>query len=263
MGLLDLVGTGINALAGYFGQKETNATNVQLGREQMQFQERMSGTAYQRATKDMEAAGLNPMLAYSQGGASSPGGAMPQIQSPIGAAISSANQGVQTQAALTQLEQSRAQTELIKAQAAKTTSETIDNAINTARAAQEVHNMRTIGSNLTEQGTGLRLQNRETQERIPGVMADSYRKWWESGYQGKDKSDEPPLGTSKFAAEIQSAQQAAATSSIETLLKQYELAPARAGSGFYSSDMGIANPYIKALLPVIRLGATVGRTLGK
>lgn len=42
------------------------------------WQENMSNTAYQRATKDMAAAGLNPMLAYSQGGATTPGGAMGQ-----------------------------------------------------------------------------------------------------------------------------------------------------------------------------------------
>jgi len=112
----------IGGLAGYAGQtdtnrqnldavRETNAANERMAasanqmaqsnaREQMAFQERMSNTAMQRSVEDMKAAGINPMVAYMKGGASTPSGAAggttvsraeaPRLESALGKGVFSA-----------------------------------------------------------------------------------------------------------------------------------------------------------------------------
>ncbi len=101
-----IIGAGVSAVGNIFGASlqntanraisaDTTAFNKAEAQRNRKFQERMSSTAYQRSMADMKKAGLNPILAYKSGGASSPGGstatgAQIPAQNVLSGAVSSA-----------------------------------------------------------------------------------------------------------------------------------------------------------------------------
>lgn len=139
-----LIGGGLDLAGGLFATSK----NIKLAEKQMRFQERMASTQYQRAADDLEAAGLNRVLALGSP-ASAPQGARPNIISPTaGMASSAKNVGLLKSQANVLNEQARVAAQNVRTQQAvenrtdaeyvRTTLDSESRTIANARAAMEL-----------------------------------------------------------------------------------------------------------------------------
>lgn len=83
--IASVIGSGLSFLGG----QSQNVASARAAQAQMDFQREMADTAYQRQVKDLEAAGVNPMLVTKLGGAATPPGSMPSFVNPAAMASQS------------------------------------------------------------------------------------------------------------------------------------------------------------------------------
>lgn len=188
------------------GAGQANAANASMAREaanfnwysmmeNQRFQERMSNTAYQRSMMDMRNAGLNPILAYSQGGATTPGGMGASMQAAtmqntlegLGEGFSSAAQSAKdwegSKLATEQAKNTQSQTELNKANEvlAKSLDEKTKN--EAAVSAQQLHKVKEETENVirTRELIGAQTSSAaasaaqsSANARLTGLQADDF-----------------------------------------------------------------------------------------
>lgn len=133
-------------------QRDFNSAEAAKNRE---WQEKMRGTGYQTAVQDLKAAGLNPMLAYSQGPAAMPTGAtassssLPQVSNKVQAALSAnataaqiANTNAATEKTKADTAVSMATAKQVEAQTAMTTSSTTNIEQQTENLKEQIHQIK-------------------------------------------------------------------------------------------------------------------------
>ena len=186
-----IASAGIGAVGSYLGQNSANNANQSLmysnnaynaaeADKNRQFQSDQRKTQYQTAVEDLKAAGLNPMLAYTQGGAKPTSGAQatasapPKIENALGNA---ANSAATSAMAMNNVMSNR----LIEAQIQKTNSESDNIFADTINKYDTNPNIKTENKRLLSQiafnQSMIKLNSAQEYSQRAGI-APSADPWW-------------------------------------------------------------------------------------
>lgn len=122
--VLSAVGTGLDFVSGLDSQKQANQTNVDIAAANNATSIDLANTAYQRRVKDLQVAGLNPMLAYGQGGAQVPNLQQARVEPTLSTAMNVAAQSAGIDKMRAETRAAETSSEVNSASAAKIKSET-------------------------------------------------------------------------------------------------------------------------------------------
>lgn len=177
--MLGFIGDVVNTLSGnmFADERQEDAQQFNSGEAALNrnFQRDMRATQYQTAVKDMQKAGLNPMLAYHQGGAGTPSGSAASSGTAGASFGHPPSASLQTAAQVDLLEASKDKTE---AEAAEIRARTPTYAVNIDKMRQDMKQSEALIENLQQQTrTGaasarhLDQQIANLKEAIPQIRA--------------------------------------------------------------------------------------------